>query len=150
MLGHVTQAGEVKPVLPLEQLHRDVAVRLDFGPWKMEGIAQRHIIVQNPVVSQSEIHRTGPAGEGVVVVVSPRTPLRRHAGMAHDDGSVPRNVEAHPVRGHRPLVDPELSSAVVGDSRGVCAPNLTGRREVVQRQRFMPSTHPASVVHQAK
>ena len=111
-------------LLPLDELHRDVAVRLYGCCGELVAPAQLQVVEDHPVVGQGEPAVTGLPGEGVVVLVPPGAALGGHPGVTHDVPDLLRDAVLHPPCRPGGLLDVEPPLVEEGDARGVGAPDL--------------------------
>lgn len=125
-LRHPAEAVGGHFLLPLDELHRDVAVRLYGGRGEFIAPPQLQVIEDHPVVGQGEAAVPGLPGKGVVVLIPPDAALGGHPGVAHELPDLLRDAVLHPPCRPVGLLDAELPLVEEGDTRGVCAPDLGG------------------------
>ena len=125
-LCHPADSGESQFVLLLQQLHRHIAVCLDFRGRQFLFPAELLIIIENTIMGQ----RKGDirhAGKRMVIEVVLLIPLGGHPRMAHDATCVLRQAKPHQMGRPRALIDGQTAAAVIRDAGSVSASCLAGR-----------------------
>lgn len=150
LLGQPSEAVKVQRSLPLQELDRHIAVRLDPVFWDSQLLAQRPVVLNHPVVGQGKRPLPGLAQEGMVVVIAIFIPLGGHAGVPHHYPGVSRKPLVYGMGGLWALVDVKLSPAVIGNSGGVRSPYLTSCGENGENPVSLPFGQAVAVVNQAE
>ena len=102
---HFFQAVQVKGSVLLQQLHRYIAVCLDFRFGQMLFLPQRYIVLQNTVMREGKIIVSDASTKRMIIVVSLGTALRCHACMPHNQACSFRDTKPHPMRRNRAFID---------------------------------------------